>query len=71
MSNETDRHMGYFEKMNEVYKRQDLLNALIEQERRILDQWGDCTCASAPLCPFFRRPGELFKDGLPDSIELP
>lgn len=66
-----DDRRGYFEQINEVYKRQEFLDSLIEHERHMMERWGDCTCAAAPLCPLYRRPGELFEDGLPDSIELP
>lgn len=62
---------GLFEKMAEAYEREGFLDGLRERERKILDAFGDCTCADAPMCGWFRRPGDLFADGLPECVRLP
>lgn len=61
----------FFGEMIAVYERDDLLDGLRQRERKILDFFGDCTCAEAPMCPWFRRPGDLFADGLPQDLRLP
>lgn len=71
MTDEHEKAKGYFDPAIEDIKRDIFLRGLIERERRILDSWGNCECSQAPLCPYFLRPGELFKDGLPESVVLP
>jgi len=61
----------FHERMAEAYERDIFLEGLRERERKILDRFGDCRCADAPMCGFFRRPGDLFANGLPESLRLP
>lgn len=61
----------FFRQMAAEYERQDFLDGLRQRERKILDSFGDCTCADAPMCGFFRRPGDLFANGLPEDLRLP
>lgn len=67
MCDQTD---GYFTRLTESYEEKLFVDGLADREQTAMRNHGDCTCAAAPTCPVFRRPGELFEDGLPDGFDL-
>lgn len=71
MSGACDGELVFWQAMDELDRRESHLKDLRERERKILRLWGDCKCSEAPVCPFFRRPGDPFEEGLPESAQLP
>jgi hypothetical protein len=67
----TDAPSQYHEDTVRFWEREIFLEGLRERERKLLHSFGDCTCAEAPMCPWFRRPGDLFANGLPQDLRLP
>jgi len=66
-----DQSDGYFARLTESFERRMLVEDLRTREQNAMTNHGDCECAAAPICPMHRLPGELFENGLPDSVKLP